>query len=140
MLHHHRIGGVSNPKPVGHPKHMTVHWEAGHTQGVAKNDIGGLPTDAGQRNQGIEIRGDLPSMPLDNGARHSDERASLGAKKTGRPNQGFQVFWFDQRHCTRIRIAPEQLRRHLVHPFIGALRGQHRGTQQLECVAKDQLR
>jgi hypothetical protein len=121
VLHHHRIGGVGNAESICHPEYVTVDWKAGHTKGVAKHDIRGLPTDTGQRNQRTQISGDLPPVPLDNGPGHPDERASLGAKEAGRPNEGLEPLRFDHRHRTGVRIACEQRRCHLVHTFISAL-------------------
>jgi hypothetical protein len=98
---------------------------------VREHDVRGLPRDAGKRRQRGERARDLAAELLDDLPSAPGDRFGLLPEEPGRVDDLLDVVGSRSRQCLRVRVALEQLRRDLVDGFVGGLRREDRGDQEL---------
>jgi hypothetical protein len=126
--------------PVRHPKHVSVDGKAGHSKRVAEDDVGGLAADAGQFHEFRHRARHLAAMTLDAGRGHSKKGTGLRAKEPGRLDLRLEIVSRSRGKRAGVGITREKRGRDLVHAFVGTLRGEDRGDEQLVGVREMQFR
>ena len=139
VLHDDRIVGLGDADPVRDPQHVAIDRQARDTERVTENDVGRLPPDGGQFDQGVHSRRDFSGVALDESVGHSGERLRLGPEEAGRLNLRFELVGRRPRQRARVRISLEEGRRDAIDPLVGALRRQNRRDEQLVRVAEVEL-
>lgn len=73
LLHEDGIVGPGDADPVRDPQHVAIDRQTRNAERVAENDVGRLPPDAGQFDQGVHPRRDFARVALDERAGHPGE-------------------------------------------------------------------
>ena len=121
------------------PLEVRVDGEPGYPERVAKDDVGRLAADAGQRVQVLHPVGHLAAEPVDERLAQLDQRIGLVAVEAGRFEQLLQLGPVGGGVVGRRRVPREQLGADLVDPHVGGLRRQHRRDRELQRVAVVEL-
>ena len=127
-----RIGG-SETEPGRHAFHMRVHDNSlGLRERVVQHDVRRLPGNSWKQRQLLHRVGNFSAMLVHQSGGHSPDVPGLVPVETGRMDETLELFLV--RPCVLLGrpVAPEQIRCHLVHPFIGALGTENRRHQQFE--------
>ena len=118
------------PQPLCQALDVSVdHDSFRNTKRRAKYDIRRLAADPSQCGQCIQLARDFAIVTVDHLFGHRQEVASLGSKKTGRPDQGFEVAGEGHRETGGIGKTAEQLGGDHIDPSIRAL-GREDGRHQ----------
>ncbi len=128
------------PLPAPHePPEVRVHGDARHSERIAQDDIRGLATDAGQRDQVLQAARHLAAEVVAQGRGQAEQRFRLGPEETRGPDQLLQRLGVRRRHVLRRRVGGEEGGGGLVDPQVGGLSRENRGDQQLEAVLEVEL-
>ena len=105
-------------------------------EGVAEDDVRGLPADARELHELGHRARHLAAVALDEGAAEALERLRLVAEEAGGLDERLELFASGICRVVRGgRAGREERRRHHVDAHVGALRREDRRDQELERVA-----
>ena len=128
----HRIACSRQSQTAGDPPDVRIDDDAGRQSiGGPQDHVGRLAPDAGQLDQCLQIARHLPVVLRDQLGTAGPDVLRLVAKESGALDRLFQTRQRQFRQVVRRRITAKQLRRHLVHSLVGALRRQNRRHEQL---------
>jgi hypothetical protein len=139
ILHDDGILGFGDADPVRDPQHVAIDRQARNAERVTQHDVGRLPPDAGQVDQGVHARRHFARVALDEGVGHSGERLRLGPEEAGRLNLRLELVGRRPRQRACVRISLEESRRDPIDALVGALRRQNRRDEQLVRIAEVEL-
>jgi hypothetical protein len=98
-----------------------VHGDAGHPERVAKDHIGGFPTNTWQGHQVLQLARHLPREALHKCRPQLEQGVGLSTEEAGGREQRLQLRTICGSVGRGVRIAGEQDRGDGVHPFVGGL-------------------
>src|SRR5262249_58073869 len=95
--------------------------------------------DAGELDQLVKRGRQLAAVPLDERLPKLGQRVRLVTEEAGRLEQLLELGPVGRGVIGSGRVSREELRRHLVDPLVGGLRGENRRDSQLKGVAEVEL-
>ncbi len=131
---------MDDPEPTCNPKDVAVHRESRNTEGVPKDDIRRLSSNARQPDKVIHSGRHGSGVAVYYGRSHPDQRPGLGSEESRWLDEALQFFWFGSGQSRRIRVAREQRGGDGVDPLIRTLSGENRRDQELVRVFEHELR
>jgi hypothetical protein len=120
---------------LAQPAHVRVDDDPRDAVVPAQDDVGGLPADAGERDQLLHGAGDAAAEPLQQRPAHGLEGPPLLAEEPRGADERLQLLRVGAREVLRRAEAREKLRGDTVDHGVGALGGEDGGDEQLEGVA-----
>ena len=88
----HRVGRLRQSEPAGEAADMGVDDDAFvHGEGVAEDDVGGLPADAGELHELRHAARDLAAVALDERPAEALERLGFVAEEAGGLDEGLEI-------------------------------------------------
>jgi hypothetical protein len=73
VLHDHGIVGIGDADPIGHPQNVTIDRQTRNAERMTEDDVGGLPSHAGQFDQRLHLCRHFACVALDESGSHSGE-------------------------------------------------------------------
>ena len=127
-----RIVGAGETEALGHAEDVSVDGDRGLVERVAEHDVGSLQSDTGECDERITGSGNLAPVAIDKRLRHPEHRLRLRAEEAGRLDLALEALRRRRHVVGGPTVSLEQRRRHDVHAFVGALRGEDGRDEQLE--------
>ena len=134
-----RVGLTGEPDPPRQAGHVGVDRKARQPETNAKDDVGGLAPDPGQRHQVLHPRRHLAAVALDQRPGAADDGVGLGPEEAGWLDQLFDVDWVGVGRGGGVWVAGKERQRDLVDPLVSGLRGQDGRDQELQWVGVVEL-
>lgn len=135
----HGVGLLGETESDRQSSHVGVDREPGLVEGHRADHIGGLAPDAGKSDQVLQPVRDVTAVLVEQAARHALEALGLLTEEARGVDDLLEFGGVGLGEGDRIGPSPEDLGGGQVHPFVGALRRQDRGHQQLERIAVVEL-
>jgi CRP/FNR family cyclic AMP-dependent transcriptional regulator len=135
----HRIGLLGPLESLGQPQDMGIDGDAGHSEGLAEDHVGGLAADTGQAHEVVEVLGYLPAEAVAQHLTDAKQRGGLVPEEAGRGDDALKVGTVSGSQSGRGWVGGKELRGDPVDPLIGALSAQNSGHQQLKGGGEVQL-
>jgi len=104
-------------------------------EGIAKDDVGGFATDAGERRERGHVAGNLAVVPRYKCGATGADVFRLGAEKACRADQVLKLLRGQGHVIGGAAADAEEFRSHEVHTLVGALRGKDRGDEEFERIS-----
>lgn len=134
------VGVSRQPKASSEASDMSINNHAGiDPKGIAKDDIGGFPSDSRQGGKGLQGLRDLAEVVGNQGGGHSAEIFRLVTIKARGVDDRLQFFLGNRGVVFHGFAALEQNLGNQIHPLVGALGRKDRGNKELEGVVIVQL-
>lgn len=133
----HGVGGAAQGEAVGETLDVGIDNDAGgYLEGAAKNDIGGLATDAVEGDEGFEVLWDFALMEVEELAAAGLDVAGLVAEQTDAPDVIGKLF----DGCLGVvgggAVLPEKAGGDDVDLSVGALGGKDGGDEEFEGIGE----
>jgi len=132
------IGVPGQTQSLGQPFDMGIDSDAGHAEGIAKDHVGGFPSDPRQRHQFLQCPGNLTGETLHQLGTALADESGLVPIIAGWSDEGFQFGRIRLSEILSRTVTGEQSRRDLIDPLIRALGGENGGDEQLQRVVVTQ--
>ena len=128
-------GLAGETQPAGETADMGVDDDAlGEVEGVAEDDIGGLPAHAGELVEMFHGPRNLAAVIFDQGGGAPADGFRLGAEEAGRADEAFELGGGNVGKMLGRGAALEKGGRDFVDPVIRALGGEDGGDEELEGI------
>ena len=133
VLDLHRIDVPSEPQPAGNPSHMGVdHHSNGLSKPAAENDVGRFATDARKRNKFVHAARHLSAVLGIQFLAAATNVFRLRAEEACAVDNGLDLGLRCVCHGLGSGPAVEEVGRHRVDAFVGALSRENRGDEELK--------
>lgn len=126
-------------QPLIHTELMGIHDHARLAKGIGHEQVGRLPPDPRQANQGFQVPGQLAPVPFDQRLAQGADVASLVAEEARGANGGLRFGGVGLCIVAGHPIAGEEGGGHEVDAAVGALRGENGRHGQFERTSEVQF-